>query len=560
MSDGPVAVRTTGLDLVRHHPRTRRARWVDTLLRLLVAGAAGGVYLLAFAPHDWWAAALLAMALVAWAGLGAGLWWGAAVGAVFGLAFWLGHIGWLTAYLGPVPWLALALAMTAFSALGVALAGFVTRRQLARQTHPALVAAAWAVIWTGREVTFSRLPYGGFAWGSVAASQADAPTVGLSSWLGLSGLTLAVVLACTLPVTWLLARRPLRRPAVMGVILLVAALIMPAWGAVAPATGTLRVAAVQGNADAGLFSNAEPGEILRNHLDAARSIMHDDFDVMVWPENAVDVDVLRSTQVDQAITDFVDDMGRPLVFGSVTQRGDDVYNTVLLWLPSGWRTGDVADPEVAGSSGDAGQPAQVYDKRHPVPFAEYMPDRWLFHPLAPDLVDLVPRGFTFGARSGVFDIPLDAASASGEGDATVPAGVLICFETSDTDLVHDVVGGGAQILLAPTNNADFGRTPESAQQLQIARVNAVAAGRSLVNISTVSSSALVAEDGTVMDTLPDFTAGTMIADLPLQSGRAPSWWTGPIVQWGSVVATVLLVITTALARRNERRRARASDR
>jgi hypothetical protein len=63
-----------------------------------------------------------------------------------------------------------------------------------------------------------------------------------------------------------------------------------------------------------------------------------------------------------------------------------------------------------------------------------------------------------------------------------------------------------------------------------------------------------------MDTLPDFTAGTMIADLPLQSGRAPSWWTGPIVQWGSAVATVLMVIATALARRNERRGARASDR
>ena len=37
-----------------------------------------------------------------------------------------------------------------------------------------------------------------------------------------------------------------------------------------------------------------------------------------------------------------------------------------------------------------------------------------------------------------------------------------------------MIAGGANVILAPTNDADFGRTDESAQQLAIARLRAIA--------------------------------------------------------------------------------------
>ena len=58
-----------------------------------------------------------------------------------------------------------------------------------------------------------------------------------------------------------------------------------------------------------------------------------------------------------------------------------------------------------------------------------------------------------------------------------------------------MIDDGAEILLAPTNNADFGHTDESAQQLAIARLRAMETSRSLVNISTVGTSAIIAPDG-----------------------------------------------------------------
>ena len=52
------------------------------------------------------------------------------------------------------------------------------------------------------------------------------------------------------------------------------------------------------------------------------------------------------------------------------------------------------------------------------------------------------------------------------------AGIAICFDIVDDELMTGMVDEGAQLVLAQTNNADFGRTDESVQQLAIARIRA----------------------------------------------------------------------------------------
>ena len=81
----------------------------------------------------------------------------------------------------------------------------------------------------------------------------------------------------------------------------------------------------------------------------------------------------------------------PLIVSAVTPRGDEYFNSSMLWM--------------------AGEGAvQTYDKRHPVPFGEYVPDRWFFEPFAPDLIGLIQREYTPGTtrRSST-----STASASG---------------------------------------------------------------------------------------------------------------------------------------------------
>ena len=95
------------------------------------------------------------------------------------------------------------------------------------------------------------------------------------------------------------------------------------------------------------------------------------------------------------------------------------------------------------------------------------------------------------------------------------------------------------MILAQTNNADFGHTDQSAQQLQIAKLRAVETGRALVNISTVGTSAVVLPNGEEVDRLTPFTAGAMVAEVPLVTGQTPA------LRFGSVIAGAWLALAAA---------------
>jgi apolipoprotein N-acyltransferase len=121
-----------------------------------------------------------------------------------------------------------------------------------------------------------------------------------------------------------------------------------------------------------------------------------------------------------------------------------------------------------------------------VPFSEYIPARPLLE-RATDLVDMVGRDFVSGNEVGVFDV------------AGVRLGDLICFEIAYDDLTADVVDAGAGVIVVQTNNATFGFSDETYQQLAMARMRAIEHGRPVVVASTVGISAFIAPDGSLVE-------------------------------------------------------------
>jgi len=103
------------------------------------------------------------------------------------------------------------------------------------------------------------------------------------------------------------------------------------------------------------------------------------------------------------------------------------------------------------------------------------------------------------------------------------------------------------VILAQTNNADFGRTDESAQQLQIARLRAVETGRTVVNISTVGTSAIVAADGSDLAWLTPFTADAMIAEVELVTGETPALRYGAALAAAWMLLGILGLVAAAAA-------------
>jgi len=510
------------------HPHAVLPLW----LALPTAAAAGLVFTTAFPALSWWPAVFVAVPLALLSLIGRRSWSAVLVGFVFGAALFFVNLAFTARYLGPVPWIALSTleaALTAVMAVPIALAyRWMPRVAPGRWGRVLALPALVAGLWVSREELLGTFPYGGFPWARLGVTQASSPLADVTSWVGMSGLSFLIVFACAAAIE--AARRgPWRRASDARVLApalaaLLAMLVVPQF----PTTdaGTLRVGAVQGNGPAGYFDARQPYDVFRAQLAATRPIEGEDLDVLLWPEGGVDADPTRSASVARELDALAGRVRAPLVIGAVTQRGDEYFNSSLVWQTRGEG------------------PVQTYDKRHPVPFGEYVPDRGFWRQFAPDLIDLIQREYTPGTATPAVTV----------GGVTV--GLAICFDVIYDDVVRDGTQAGAEVFMFQTNNADFRGTDENLQQLAFARVRAIEAGRSVVNLSTVGTSQVIAPDGATLDALPEGEPGAMVTDVPLRTGLTPAMVIGVPLQallgWGSVLALAAVGVFA-------RRRARHAD-
>ncbi|MGP3536768.1 apolipoprotein N-acyltransferase [Microbacterium sp. RD1] len=507
----------------------RRERPLLPLWAAVLAAVVGGVVLdAAFPDIGWWPLAFVAVAFALVSLIGRSIGGAFLVGLAFGVAFWFVHVSWTTRYLGVVPWFALAgLESVLWAALSVPLTlayrwlpRFAPGRWVRLTALPALIAG----LWTLRELILGNWPYTGFPWGRIGMSQSESPLAHLASWVGVTGLTFLMVLAVAAGIEWARAGRWRdARTAVPAAAVVALLFVLPAFPT--SAAGGLRVGSVQGNGPSGYFDARERGDILNAQLEATTPLLGEDLDLLVWPEGGVDSDPLADRGTARLLDALSERVDAPLLINAATARGDDIFNTSMLW--------------------GEGEP-QLHDKTHPVPFGEYVPDRWFFQMLAPDLVGLIGREYTPGTNP-----PLVEAGG-------VPVGLAICFDVIYDDVVWEGARDGAELYVFQTNNADFRDTDENEQQLAFARMRAIETGRSVVNISTVGTSQVIAPDGSILDGLPAGEVGAMLTDVPLRTGLTPAVVIGGAVQlaigWMSFAAIVLLGVLATARRARERRR------
>ncbi len=485
-------------------------------LRLLVALFGSSIAYLVFPKLGIWPLMFPMLALIYLSGRGLKFWRAALVGLIAGFTFFASQIFWLSMYLGPEPLIALsllqALIFSVFFGAGSAVVSKL-KNKLSGLRFVTCTATVAAIFWVTREWFSGNYPYGGFPWARLVSSQTETPIARLV-WLG--GMPLAdllIVFVVVFAIELLILKPSLRHVGVAFgsvVALTFLPLILPI--SAQAEDGTMKIASAQGNANAGLFSNRESGRIYKNHILATERLLEskEPFDVLVWPENAVDLDVFGNPNNYRALKTLVDKINRPLIFGTVTQR-DKLYNTSVLWLPEKAIT-------------------DWYDKTKPVPFAEYVPDRAFWSKVAPDLVGLLSYDFSPGSRDGIFRV---------DGKKL---GTLICFEIAVDDVPRNLVDGGAEVILSQTNNSDFGKSDEAFQQLAIAKLRAIETGRSLVNISTVGPSAVYLADGTEIAALPAFTRGFMNTEVPLRTSKTPAMFVVVPLTWITVLTSIGLIL------------------
>lgn len=492
----------------RAHARPFLPLWAA----VLSAAAAALLMYLSYPGAAVWVLAFPATALLLVSLIGRRFGGALLVGLVYGILFFALLVSWTSRYLGPVPWAALSVVeggLTALALIPIALAyRWLPRAFPARNAQLFLLPVVVSALWVGRELFIGTWPYGGFPWARIGMSQAESPLASISSWVGVSGLGFLMVLVVALLIEVARLRawtRPLA--VVVPATLVVLLAVTPAFPTVA--AGSMRIAAVQGNGPTGYFDQREPFSVIDAQTDATAPLYGEDVDLLVWPEGGLDTDPFQNETLARRMTLITTRIDAPLLANAATARTGRYFNTSMLWTDTGGAT-------------------QLHDKRHPVPFGEYVPDRPFFNALAPDLIGLIQREYTPGENPPIVDID------------GVAVGLAICFDVIYDDVILEGVNAGAQVLVFQTNNADFRGTDENLQQLAFARMRAIETGRSVVNISTVGTSQIMRPDGSTMTRLDAGQAGAMLEDVELRTGLTAGVVLGPWVQqvllWGGLGA------------------------
>jgi len=489
--------------------------------RLVVAVGAGVLLGYAFEPHDhpWFIVIAIPLFLAALNGVSMKA--GILLGAGFGIAYYAVLVPWLSIIGGDAA-IALAILEGLFYAVFGAFASQALKHRLWMLWIPCM--------WVATEYATASVPFGGFPWGRLAWAFSDSPMGKLASLVGIPGLSFAVALL------GVLAYAVLRRRSALGLraVALVAGVAIVGGSALISLDNdgdkTVSAAMVQGNVPGkGLEFLGRARTVTRNHLNATLDLQKRVAagsevkpQIVIWPENSTDIDPFRDAETRADIEQAVKAVGVPILVGAVLEGpGDNERQT----------TGVVWDP-VTG-------PGQVYAKRHPVPFGEYIPFREQLLPYIKRL-EMVGRQTAPGKVPGVMKI----------GDVTY--GDVICFEVAYDDVVADVMKGGAQVLVVQTNNATYGDTGQPEQQFAITRMRAIETGRTVLIASTSGISGVVRPDGSVEHKSGQFVPDVYVAQVPVRDSKTLATTLGGWPQWILTGLGIMGAVLALLARRRAR--------
>lgn len=372
---------------------------------------------------------------------------------LFGTAFFGPLLAWSNTYVGDIPWIILTVLQIVLT-VPLAILPMSKIRNL----------CLFPTIWLAVEYLRGHFPFNGFGWGRMAFGQADAPYAQLTRIGGAPLLTFFVALIA-LGLYFIYLRRM-----AVAVSLLVCIFVFSFLANISRPPIPQRnfsILAVQGGVPTlGLDFNSRATAVFENHLYATVAYLKlhkTNPNVVLWPENSIDVDPFRNALVREQLQSVADAFKIPLIVGAVLQHGSNFQNASILW-----------EPHLG--------PASVYIKRHLTPFGEYIPLRSiaeLVSPYAKNVVDFVP-----GDQIVIHKV----------GKAKFAP--IICFELLD-DASGRAMAKQSNAFVIQTNSATFGLSPESDQQLGITRIRSIEHQRYLVSISTSGVSALVDPRGRI---------------------------------------------------------------
>ena len=378
-----------------------------------------------------------------------------------GTVYWIGHVTIVGAIL-----LILYLALY-FGLFGL---GYILFSRYPVVIKIFLLSSLWVALEYTRAHALS-----GFGWASLGQSQyKNVWIIQMAEMTGMLGVSFLVVMVNCFLKEWIERKQWV----LMGLPILILVSVL-GYGIFRMAffnkqeLETIKVGVVQANISQQMkWQESLWASIIDKHFVLTKEAVKEHPDLIVWPETAFPGFLLKDKKYLQQLKDLAKEIHTPLLFGSVTDDHGKFYNSAVMLSSKGVIVGR-------------------YDKKHLVPFGEYIPLRTNF----PFLSDIIPvADFSSGKEYTVF-----SEMTSHKKNKKFSA--LICFEDTIGRLARKFAMAGAGLFINITNDAWFMDTSAPFMHLQASVFRTVENRRGLVRATNTGVSGFVDMTGKIINVL-----------------------------------------------------------
>jgi apolipoprotein N-acyltransferase len=486
---------------------------IEYFKKYILCIVAGIVLPLAYAPYNLVLVGFIAPAILFY------IWYDATpktaflTGYVFGLGMFGTGVNWIHISInlfGGVNLIGayfLTYILVAFLAIYPALAGFISRKYCKDNNYLGLLVLMPAV-WTLAE-WFRSWILTGFPWLNLGYSQTDTSFAGFAPIFGVYAISWLVCTCAALIVLLFMVSLRLKAVIILTIIFI--------WALTVSLQSIQWTTPDPEKRSVALIQAAIPQELkwspdLQQHTLNLYLSLTDPFwgnDLVIWPETAIPM------FYDQAAATILESL----------QSQATTYNTDIL---TGIPTRDTDSRKYYNSIIVIGSSNDIYNKRHLVPFGEYLPaDRWL----RPLLIKLQIPISSFSPGSGE---PLIYA-------AGIPIGVSICYEDVFGEEIIDALPE-AKLLVNVSNDAWFGDSMAPHQHLQMARMRSIETGRYMLRTTNTGISAIIDESGNIVSRTGQFKPEVISGSIELFNGMTPyaTYGNTPVILFQFLLCFIIL--------------------
>ena len=262
------------------------------------------------------------------------------------------------------------------------------------------------------------------------------------------------------------------------------------------------ISLIQGNiAQSDKWDNDQLVNILQTYRGLSQSVAN--HSIVVWPEAAIPYYPSLLPAYMQQLNQLANQQHSTYVVGAplLGTSADTVYNGLLV----------------------LGHDKGRYNKRHLVPFGEF-----------------IPLQHIFGRLMALFSIPLSSLTPGNPIQPpislnTIPTALFICYETAFSNDVLQAMQH-KQFAINIVDDAWFGHSFAAAQQLQMTQFRAKETGRYIAVTANTGITAIIDPQGAIVDQLPQHMKGILSGQIRAMRGDTP------LMQWQYWPVAILVLL------------------